>query len=68
MRNLLTNAMVVTVGLCLLVAVVAFGAVTSDLAAPVYGLALVATVCWAVKLLPFVKFTRLRLSFERSLI
>jgi len=51
MRNLLTNAMVVTVGLCLLVAVVAFGAVTSDLAAPVYGLALVATVCWAVKLL-----------------
>jgi putative inorganic carbon (HCO3(-)) transporter len=50
MRNVVASAMVVTMALCLLAGVVCFGAVSVNLAAPVYVFALVAGLIWAGKL------------------
>ena len=50
MRNLLAGAMMIIMALSILVAVILFGAVSIDLAAPVYGLVILLVVLWAAKL------------------
>lgn len=50
MRNVVAGAMVITMALCLLAAVIWFGAVSVNLAAPAYALALAAGLMWAGKL------------------
>lgn len=50
MRNVVASAMVITMALCLVAGVVCFGAVTVNLAAPVYVLAGLAGLIWAGKL------------------
>src|SRR6266850_3114569 len=50
MRNFLASAMVIAMALCLYTAVLRFGAVGPDLAAPVYGLIVLLTLIWAGKL------------------
>src|SRR6185503_9945238 len=50
MRNVVAGAMVITMALCLLAGVVWFGAVSVNLAAPLYALALLAGLMWAGKL------------------
>ncbi len=50
MRKALAGSMVITMGLCICAAVVLFGAVTPDFAAPAYALGLVLALMWAAKL------------------
>ena len=50
MRNVLAGAMVITMALCIYAAVIAFAAVTPDLAWPAYGLAVLLALLWAGKL------------------
>jgi O-antigen ligase len=50
MRNVVASAMVITMALGLLAGIVWFGAVSVNLAAPLYALALLAALIWAGKL------------------
>jgi O-antigen ligase len=50
MRNVLASAMVITMALCVLAGVVWFGAVTIDVAAPIYAMAVLLGLMWAGKL------------------
>src|SRR5713226_2186594 len=50
MRSILAGAMMIIMALCVLWATVAYGAVTPELSAPVYGMAILLAVLWAAKL------------------
>src|SRR6266849_1118996 len=50
MRSILAGAMMIIMALCVLWATVAYGAVTPELAAPVYGMAILLAPLWAAKL------------------
>src|SRR5437867_7324794 len=50
MRNVLASAMVITMALCVSAGVIWFGAVTVDLAGPLYACAILLGLMWAGKL------------------